>query len=174
MDTSKSQIILQRMLFRRSLSYPDGYVPIFPNRRHQNRKDGFGCSSLFPMAMPDTHSLKIKVGKQIWEATCLENFWQGAKVFDKDIDEKEELTEDYYKMRNSVWSSETPCRHKYDPKKSKCLYFPWCDEDGKKIKLDYIEAGEIYCRIYEKFALKTADYKKVRISQREEDNDMRI
>ena len=53
----------------------DGYLKVFPNFKHQNRKDGFGCASLSPKALGP-----VSDGSR--HAKNIENFHQGAKIFE--------------------------------------------------------------------------------------------
>ena len=71
-------VILCKMKMMKEIEYKAWiHLCVFPNYKHQNRKDGFGCASLSPKSMgPVIHGQKgLPIAKN------LENFHQGNKVF---------------------------------------------------------------------------------------------
>lgn len=42
------KVVLSRMLMMKEPVYIKGFLKVFPNFKHQNRKDGFGCMRLSP------------------------------------------------------------------------------------------------------------------------------
>ena len=59
----------------------DGYLNVFPNYKHQNRKDGYGCAKLSPKSLgPVNHGMpNLPIAKNI------ENYHQFAKFWDYSI-----------------------------------------------------------------------------------------
>ncbi len=150
-------IVLSRLAMMKNPGDIEGYRKVFPNYKHQNRKDGFGCSSLSPMKLgPVEHGQP-----DLPPAKNIENFHQGTKCF------KEELGKDgfpsplYYENRNRFYEDEVPHRHKYKgTQKNKDIpeYFYWIDKDGMGHPLSYIKSRQFYCNFYERLASKQNDF----------------
>ena len=52
-------LICSKMKMMKEVDHFDGYLKVFPNYKHQNRVDGFGCMSLSPKSMgPIEHGQK--------------------------------------------------------------------------------------------------------------------
>jgi hypothetical protein len=47
----KGQVQCYKMHMMKAVPFMPGYRNVFPNYKHQNRKDGFGCSALSPMSL---------------------------------------------------------------------------------------------------------------------------
>ena len=154
-------VILTRMYMMRNPEYVKGYLNVFPNYKHQNRSDGFGCMKLSPKSMGP-----IKHGqKGLPDALNLENFHQFSKVFKEEVDEKGDPSETYYKNRLEGYLDSMPHRHKYkgDGKnKNIPLYFLWVDKDGVEHRLDYISSRQFYCTFYQRSAEVEPDYLKLK------------
>lgn len=74
-------VILAKLRMMRPAPHNIGFEKVFPNRLHQNRKDGHGCSALSPMCLgPVPHGMK-----QLPVATSIENYHQGAKIFSNEV-----------------------------------------------------------------------------------------
>ena len=161
----KGKIILYRMRMMKSVPLIEGYLNVFPNYRHQNRKDGFGCSSLSPMNLGP-----VKHGQPgLPDSKNIENFHQGSKLFEEEVDNNDsDLIEPgklYYSNRKSFYLDDVPHRHKYKGtgnNKSIPLCFIWVDTEGKEHQLSYIESRQFYCTFYERLAKKEEDYKDLR------------
>jgi len=150
-----------------------GFLNIFPNYKHQNRKDGFGCSSLSPKSMgPIEHG---QPGLPM--ALNLENFHQGNKVFPYMVDGKGDPLPIFYEVQKMMYLEKEPYRHQHDfivkhpellnriklPKKkvNAPLYSVWRTGDEKEIHISYIESRQFYCYFYEKLALASDDFWKI-------------
>eukprot|EP01119_Soliformovum_irregulare_P020376 TRINITY_DN6587_c1_g1_i1.p1 TRINITY_DN6587_c1_g1~~TRINITY_DN6587_c1_g1_i1.p1 ORF type:complete len:333 (+),score=76.34 TRINITY_DN6587_c1_g1_i1:24-1001(+) len=148
------KVTLHRMGMRKALQTPPGFLRVFPNFRHQNREDGYGCSNLSPMSMgPIQHGQP-----NVPSATNLENFHQGSKCFVHEAEDGEP-NEEYYANRDRMFQDATPHRHKFEgAKKQKPLYFVWLDGDGKEHHLDYVSSRQFYCNYYERFASASSEF----------------
>nr|QBK84865.1 MAG: uncharacterized protein LCDPAC02_00640 [Pithovirus LCDPAC02] len=90
----KGELIVRKMFMMKKINYEMDnsvitHLPVFPNNRHQNRKDGFGCCSLSPMKLgPVLYSRQIYLGGKIEtlnDSKNIENFHQGSKIFEHEI-----------------------------------------------------------------------------------------
>ncbi len=131
---------------------------VFPNFKHQNRKDGYGCRKLSPMYLgPVEHGQpNLPPSKNI------ENFHQFSKVFQEEVDKDGNPSKLFYKNRLSGYLDDTPHRHKFKGKeknKNIPLYFMWVDKDGKEHRLDYITSRQFYCNFYARLASEKKDFK---------------
>ena len=72
----RGEVIVRKMQMLKNPERIDFYLSVFPNFKHQNRSDGFGCASLSPKSMsPVKHDQP-----GLPEAASLENFHQFNKV----------------------------------------------------------------------------------------------
>ena len=87
----------------------DGYLKVFPNFKHENRTDGFGCKSLSPKFMGPIHHQEPKLPS----AKNLENYHQSAKVFPHEVDEKGNPKPEFWTLLAERYQDTKPYRHKY-------------------------------------------------------------
>ena len=159
-----------------------GYLKVFPNHRHANRVDGFGCHTLSPMMLgPVVHSMRK------WPtAKNLENFHQGAKCFPWEVEERSSSEINFssakgsplfseYKikpeataLRKTMYEDATPYRHKYKyPKMKKLtggkkgnnninqpLFSAYYHQrTGEERRYTYLQSRYFYCHYYETLTL---------------------
>jgi hypothetical protein len=164
-------IILSKIMMRKEIPTYDGYLKVFPNYKHENRKDGYGCAALSPKSLgPVEHG---QPGLPICKN--LENFHQGNKVYEEEVDPKTGNPKKIFFQRQlEMYEDEFPWRHKYEkyPELGKNVkYSYWIDGSNKGIKLSYFESRQIYCVLYEhlvkkdKIALKELNYLKSLINK---------
>lgn len=170
--TDNPDIILTKMYMMKMVNMIPNYLNIFPNHKHQNRKDGFGCSSLSPKSMgPVDHKQE---GLPI--ALTIEVYHQNNKVFPFEINSKGELTKEFVTNQINGYERKEPWRYKYGKNKEDHikklkkmgidninipLFSVHKDEKGNYIKYTYIESRWFYCSQYERFALKDKNFKKI-------------
>lgn len=156
-------VICTKMGMRKEVEHHDGYVKVFPNYKHQNRADGFGCASLSPMSLgPIDHGQP-----NLPMATNLENMFQGNKCFPREIGPDGYPKDEFYQAQLLMYEDYVPHRHKVfvDGSSARGVvpnYSVWVDPDGNEHFLEYIESRQIYCHFYEKMAQKQEDYLKLR------------
>nr|QBK91372.1 MAG: uncharacterized protein LCPAC202_03460 [Pithovirus LCPAC202] len=78
-EGQKGRLLISKMETIKDVDYVDGFYPIFPIFRHQNKKYDYGycCSGLSSMSLgPVNHIMS-----NLPPAKNLENFFQSAKVF---------------------------------------------------------------------------------------------
>ncbi|CAJ1951190.1 unnamed protein product [Cylindrotheca closterium] len=141
----------------------DGYLKVFPNFLHDNRKDGFGCKSLSPMFLgPIVHRQP-----GLPPSKNLENFHQGSKVFKCELLPDGTIGPKFYQNQRASFEDETPHRHKQNiPKlfhgtRNKCHGWVWKRSNGKEVVLKYIACRQFYCHFYEHLASQQENYQKL-------------
>jgi len=152
----------------------EGYLNVFPNNKHQNRKDGFGCSSLSPMRLgPVDHGQP-----GLPPALNLENFHQGNKCFKEELekDAKKVFEQDnlntipnpskrFFETQLKIYNDPIPHRHKAEARKitkgnkNIPVYSVWKRKDSSIKKCSYIESRQFYCTFYQRLAIQTQDFK---------------
>nr|QBK89504.1 MAG: uncharacterized protein LCPAC001_00140 [Pithovirus LCPAC001] len=153
-------VVCSKLRMFKGYQSKSGYLNVFPNNRHQNRTDGFGCCSLSPMRLgPVLHNQP-----GLPEAKNIENFHQGNKCFSSEIDEKGDPKPIFYETQRKLYLDHIPHRHKEAAKgiknnKNIPLFSIWKKKTGKEKRCTYIESRKYYCRYYEQLAKKTDDYK---------------
>jgi hypothetical protein len=141
-----------------------GYLNVFPNNKHQNRVDGFGCSSLSPMKLGPV----IHREPGLPNALTIEGYHQYSKVYPNEIDINNNPTEEFRKRRLEGYINPIPPRHKFDSKQMTKLrkeikgqnrnepsYTVHYTLDGKEKRFTYVESRYFYCKAYEKLAKET-------------------
>lgn len=168
MQASKQgKIICQKMGMMKAVELKNGYLNVFPNNKHQNRTDGFGCASLSPMQLgPVKHRQP-----GLPDALNIENYHQFNKVFhgeftvDKTM--KKTFTKDFYTTRRNGYLDPVPHRHKPRTDRPDLGHtdIPVCSVHktllGFNRQFTYLESRFFYCMAYESLAKQTADFKEV-------------
>lgn len=145
----------------------DGYLSVFPNFKHQNRSDGFGCAALSPKSLgPVEHGQP-----GLPSAKNLENFHQGSKCFESELvegpDGRKVPGPEFYATQLAMFEDETPHRHKAVAKKVKgnknvCAFWVWVDPaTGVRKRFSYGECRQFYCNYYERLARQQPDLRKL-------------
>jgi hypothetical protein len=147
-------VICRKMYMMKLPELIEGYINVFPNFKHGNRKDGLGMPSLSPKSIgPIDHkqpNLPI--------ALNLENFHQGNKVFTSEINENGEPTYEFYKTQKQMYSDPIPHRHKLTANGNVPVYSIWIDKKGTTHKIDYFTSRQFYCSYYERFTRDNPDF----------------
>jgi hypothetical protein len=154
----KGSIICSKMKMMKPIDHVDGYLKVFPNFKHQNRCDGFGCSSLSPKSMgPIDHGqVDLPVSKN------MENFHQGNKVFESEVGADGEPKKEFFDTQIEMYNDPVPHRHKKTSgNKNAPVYSVWVDKSGQKNHITYLESRQFYCNFYERIAQDLNDYKKL-------------
>jgi hypothetical protein len=143
----KGSIVSRKYLMKKSTHSVDNYLSVFPNKNAQNSKVGFGCSSLSPMLSGPVIHNQPGIG------ICynLENFHQGNKCNEDEVDEDGLPLDSFYKTRKEIYEDEVPNRHKGGVAKKdrkKTLFSVWFNKDGEEGHYDYISARQFYCTHY--------------------------
>lgn len=161
--TKRGKVMVSKFQMMYAPEHVPGFVKVFPNYRHGNRKDGLGMPKLSPKSMgPIDHGQP-----GLPQAKNLENFHQGNKVFSTEVDEKGNPSKEFYQTQLEMYESEMPQRHKdraLDSKGKRInapLFSLWRDKDGVEHRLSYFDSRELYCKYYERIAKTTDEYKKL-------------
>lgn len=140
-----------------------GFLKVFPNFKHQHRKDGYGCAALSPKSIgPINHGMKnMPVAKN------LENYHQFAKVFPFELDQENNILESSLVCRARGYEDTVPHRHKFSKQilkqnnatvpKFSCFY----GKDGGERRYTYIQCRYFYCHWYEKLVVDLPEFKEL-------------
>ncbi len=150
----KGDVICSKFLMMRQPKLEDVYLAVFPNFKHGNRKDGYGCDSLSPKSLgPVKHRQP-----GLPDALTIENYHQFNKVFSQELDPvtKNPIPE-FYEKRNKGYQDSEPHRHKIDPKEQKKkqsninipLFSIHLSNDGQERRYSYVQSRYFYCHQYE-------------------------
>lgn len=164
----RGSLTVSKLKMMRAPEHVDGVRNVFPNNRHQNRKDGFGCSSLSPMRLGPTQHWQPGLP----QALSIENYHQFNKVFSREVetDANGQVTVQaaFFNARNAAYLDPVPHRRKFEDEKGTngnrnvplfCLHLT---RTGEERRYTYIESRYFYCREYERLAKQTADFAKLR------------
>ncbi len=151
LNDKKGDVVCTKL---RMMHNPDdikGYIKVFPNFKHGNRRDGLGMPSLSPKSIgPVYHNQPC-----LPPSKKLENFHQGNKVFSSEVDNDGEPMEVFFKTRLEMYNSDIPLRHKLTSGgKNVPLYSIWTDSDFIEHKISYFTSRQFYCHFYERELLK--------------------
>jgi hypothetical protein len=164
-NNKKGNVIVSKLRMMKAPEDFKGYLKVFPNYKHQNRKDGFGCSKLSPKSLgPVIHNMP-----NLPPAKNIENYHQFAKFFSFEVKDGK-ISENSLRLRCRAYEDCTPHRHKFPLRIYKMfgkknvnipLFSMYYDKDGKEHRYTYIQCRYFYCHWYEKLAKETDDYKKL-------------
>ena len=144
------RVKLQRIAMMKAVTQIEGWVCVFPNFRHGNRRDGFGIPQLSPMSLgPVEHGQP-----GLPPAKNLENFYQQSKRFGSEKDD-----DAFHQAKVAGYLDPVPHRHKI--KKQRPIYWSWIDAQGVEHKLTYIQSRYFYCKFYEELAKQTEQWKRL-------------
>lgn len=153
----RGAVALCRMRMMKAVPSLSGYRNVFPNNRHENRKDGIGCAALSPMRLgPVQHGQP-----GLPDARNIENYWQSSKCFAEEADKHGGTAQLFYANRLRLYEDETPHRYKYRGTQANSnvpLYFVWVSPDGEEHHLSYVESRQFYCTFYDRLARQTPEY----------------
>jgi hypothetical protein len=95
-------------------------------------------------------------------AQNIENFHQGSKCFQEEVDDQGQPSPIYYLNRDNFYQDSIPHRHKYTGQDQKNknipLFFVWIDQDQVEHHLSYVESRQFYCTFYERLASQQPDF----------------
>lgn len=156
-------VIVSKFRMMKQPVYKQGYLNVFPNFKHQYRKDGFGCARLSPKSLgPVIHTMP-----NLPPALNIENYHQGAKFWKFELNESGDILEPFIKKRIEMYKSNVPIRHKYDRKTlrqfNRNINIPcfsvYYTKKGEEKRYNYLQCRYFYCHYYERLAKKENDFK---------------
>ncbi len=170
------EVVCYKMGMMKNVPLVKGYLNVFPNNKHQNRIDGFGCCSLSPMRLgPVKHRQP-----DLPDSLTIENYHQFNKVYPNELDEDENILPIFYERQLKAYQDEVPHRHKFDSKEMSKLRKEIDGEninqpsfslhktlDGEERRFTYVESRYFYCKAYEILAPQTDDF--IRLKDKIED-----
>ncbi len=121
----KGGINCYKMKMMKEVPLVDGWRNVFPNNKHQNRTDGYGCAELSPMQLGPV----LHCQPDLPPAMNIENYHQANKVWCSEIDQASMINatrdDDYrvsiafYTTQVQLYNDKVAHRHKYDSKTMK-------------------------------------------------------
>lgn len=129
------QILLQKLRRVPAEPVPAGFFLVLPNRDHTYRQ-------LSPMLLGP-----VRTGETRFPISLnLENYWQGSKVFQRDLDSGGNVGFTYQLSKRLMYDTTKGKRHKYTRgMRPLCTIF----YDGdREVRYQYIEARKFYCCHY--------------------------
>jgi len=145
----------------------ENYLSVFPNYKHENRLDGFGCKDLSPKSIgPLKHSCFAPISEIVYN---LENLHQGSKIFEHELNSNNNVKEEYLQKIREIYLDKVPHRHKYDRKILQKLnnninipkFSIYFDTNGNEQRYNYLQCRYFYCYFYEKFVIDSKNFKKL-------------
>ncbi len=155
-------VIVSKLYMMKNPEYVSGYLNVFPNYKHQNRIDGYGCMKLSPKSLgPVVHNMP-----NLPEANTIENYHQFSKFWEFELDENGNILDQYKLDRINAYTSLLPMRHKHDKKTllkyNKNVNIPkfsmYYDKYGNEHRYNYLQCRYFYCHFYEILARKEPDF----------------
>lgn len=170
----RGEITCHKMRMMKPVPLTNGILNVFPNNKHQNRNDGFGCASLSPMRLgPVEHGQP-----NLPRAETIENYHQFNKCFPVEMDDDGNPLPEFYTRRAAAYADPVPHRHKFDSaviKKmnkdfvtageslvNKPMFSVHLDRNGAERRYTYVQSRYFYCKWYEKLATRTEDFAKLK------------
>jgi hypothetical protein len=149
-------VIVTKMRMMKSPPDVEGYLKIFPNRRHGDRKDGEGYSELSPMCLgPVNHG-----EPGFPPALNIENYYQFSKVFPSEVDVDGKVKQEFFDLRRKVFLEPVAERHKI--KGVKPLFSLFLNEGSQEERYTYVGSRQFYCRQYERLAKESQSFTKLK------------
>jgi len=159
-------VICSKLRMMRTPEYVEGFRKVYPNYKHEKKKDGFGCMSLSPKALGPV----IHHQPGLPDALNLENYHQSNKCFPWELDEKQNPTKEFYDLQRARYLDPTPYRHKFDPEYLRArgltnlnipAYSVHLTTSGEEKHFTYVQSRYFYCKQYELLASQTDAYCKL-------------
>ena len=162
-------LTVAKLLMMREPPHVDDVRNVFPNNKHQNRQDGFGCASLSPMQLgPVKHNQP-----GVPEALSIENYHQFNKVFARELDGSVQdirlanVKPAFFTARDAAYRDPVPHRRKFDDEKgiggnrNIPVFSIHIAPNGDQRRYTYQQSRYFYCHQYELLAKETHDFKKL-------------
>ena len=158
-------VICSKMTMMKKVCHVNGYISIFPNCKHGNRKDGIGLPELSPMKLGPI----ICFWDNDLQSHNLENYWQCSKLYPSQKLECDNNNHSkcqnscFRKYQTEMFNDIEPHRHnkfsKVNNKKVAPNGWVWTYKDGSTKLFPYVESRQFYCNYYERLAIKTKAFR---------------
>lgn len=171
-----------KMRMMKDVPLVNGWKNVFPNNKHQNRMDGFGCAELSPMQLgPVIHRQPSNNIPSI--SFTIENYHQSNKVYPNEV-KGEEILPIFYERRKSFYKDKVPHRHKFDDEtmnemrkkipnllnRNAPLFSVHETLNGEERRFSYVQSRYFYCKAYERLAKEKDSYQNLRDMLRNGEN----
>ncbi len=169
-NAKAGKVLCYKMGMMKSVPLVDGFLNVFPNNKHGDRKDGLGLSTLSPMRCgPVIHN-----EPNLPNALLIEAYHQNSKVWPNEVDENGNPTLEFRERRIVGYNDPIPHRHKFDAKemtkmrkliaganRNQPLYSVHYTLSGEEKRFTYVESRYFYCKAYEILAKQTTEFTKL-------------
>ncbi len=176
-NNRKGEVKCYKMQMMKEVPLIDGWRNVFPNNKHQTRKDGYGCAELSPMQLGPV--LHCQPGLPC--SMNVENYHQANKVYPNEVETVDNGTRKvlpiFYETQKKLYEDKVPHRHKYDPATMKSNTKKLIEEnieyaankniplfsihktlDGIEKEFTYVQSRYFYCKAYEILAKRTKSF----------------
>ena len=155
----RGQLILTKLAMMKSPPDVKGFLKVFPNYKHGNRRDGWDLPALSPKSIGPVHHGQPGLPP----SENLENLHQGNKLFHG------ESMDEFVAHRFEMYTDKIPHRHKSDKypqlkhisNKNIPIKSIWINKSGIPIDTTYFESRQVYCNIYYKMIVNHLQYLKL-------------
>jgi len=154
-NPGRGQVRCASLRMMQTAPHVEGYLSIFPNRKHRKRVDGgLACSYLSPMELgPVPHQ---EPGQP--QAKNIENYHQAAKFFEG----LDQAGPGFWQDVGRRYADPVPHRHKHAGHRQNApLYSVRKDTSGRERRFNYLESRYFYCYWYAQLAPAHADYRRL-------------
>lgn len=161
----RGDVIVTGLRMLKPPEHHDGYFKVFPNFKHDNRADGYGCASLSPKSLgPIDHGMP-----GLPAALNLENYHQAAKFYASEVDAEGRIKASALALRRRLYLDAVPHRHKFADMAAAgpMLFSMYYDREGKERRYSYLECRYFYCHWYERLAPRMGEFAELRHSRDE-------
>ena len=166
LNKRKGHVMCTKMSMMKEVNHTEGYLSVYPNKKHGNRKDGLGLPALSPMNLGpiDSKQPNLPISHN------LENFWYASKLFPSQILCKKESHDDcdgkcFRKYQIEMFTNSEAERHNKHSKENGKKVFPlgwlWTESNGTTKLFKYVESRQFYCNYYERLVKKEDQFKKL-------------
>lgn len=163
-NKKEGDVICTKLRMMKTPQYVEGFRRIYPNFRHENKKDGFGCKNLSPMSLgPVVHNQP-----GLPDALNIENYHQGNKCFPWECEGfSTDPGPDFYEMQRQFYLDPVPHRHKFAREYVKDMdleninvpvFSVHFTTKGEEKHFTYVQSRYFYCKQYEKLAKLTEEF----------------
>lgn len=155
------QVCCRKLKMMGAAPHVQGFQSIFPNFKHGGRTDGVGLPSLSPMSLGPV----LDAG-DLPEATNLENWWQGQKLYEEEVGKDGKPLPVFYERRKAMFEDPVPHRRK-EGMNSNVKCFLWTNNEGYEVEYTYIPSRQFYCTLFERLSEENEDLATLRQLRRD-------
>jgi hypothetical protein len=119
-----------------------------------NLSEDLHLSELYSSGVEPGYKLSVDLTNQVARVNVFENYWQGSKIYDIDLDEDNQIQTSFFLRRAKMYADTQGHRRALPKSKGKAVA-AYLNGDV----LDYIESRYYYCYYYAFLVQRTSEYK---------------